>query len=92
MIEKAYHELLTRCRDDTPGEDRDFDRLSQDYKSITSKFDPTLTAHIEDLTRRIGELRENIERITSSKSWKITEPLRGAKRLMFGTGKGAIPK
>lgn len=92
LIEKAYHELLTRCRDDTPGEDRDFDRLSQDYKSITSKFDPTLTAHIEDLTRRIGELRENIERITSSKSWKITEPLRGAKRLMFGTGKGAIPK
>ncbi len=92
MIEKAYHVLLTRCRDDTPSEDQDFDRLSQDYRSITSKFDPTLTAHIEDLALRIGGLRDEIERITSSKSWKITEPLRGAKRLMVGTGKGAIPK
>ena len=92
LIENAYHVLLTRCRDDTPGEDQDFDRLSRNYQSITSKFDPTLTAHIEDLALRICELRDDIERITSSKSWKITEPLRGAKRLLVGTGKGAIPK
>ncbi len=92
LIETAYYELQTRCRNDAPGENRDFDRLSQDYQSITSNFDPALTAHIEDLTLRIGGLCDDIERITSSKSWKLTEPLRGAKRLMSGTGKGTIPK
>ncbi len=92
LIERAYQVLLARCRDDTPIEDQDFDRLFQAYQSITSRFDPTLTAHIGDLSLRIGGLRDEIERITSSKSWKITEPLRGAQRLLVGIGKGAIRK
>jgi len=87
LMEKAYSALLTKCRDDTPSEDQEFDRLFQDYTSITSRFDPIVTAHIDDLAFRIGELRGEIERITSSKVWKMTKPLRRAKRLKVGIRK-----
>jgi hypothetical protein len=92
LIEKTYYKLSTRCCDDIPCEDQDFDRLFEDYESITSNFDPILTAHFEDLAFRIGELRNEIGQMTSSMSWKMTKPLRGAKRLTVGIGKGAIRK
>ncbi len=92
LIEKTYYKLSTRCCDDIPCEDQDFDRLFEDYESITSKFDPILTAHFEDLAFRIGELRNEIGQMTSSMSWKMTKPLRGAIRLAHHIGRTSTPK
>jgi hypothetical protein len=92
LIEQAYQELSARCRNDALGEDQAIDRLFDDFQSVTSKFDPILTAHIDDLGFRTGQLREEFARLTSSMSWKVTRPLRAAKKLTAGISKSAIRK
>jgi hypothetical protein len=87
LLEKAYKLLSTKCRVDTPGDYDEFDRLLQGYKSITSRLDPAVAAHMDDLALRISELRGEIDRITSSRVWKMAKPLRGAKKLSAGVKK-----
>lgn len=92
LVEGVYNVFVAESRSPVAGTGAALDRLFKEYQSITSRFDPVLVAHIEDLATRNGELQDVIWRITSSKAWKIARALRAAKALNGTVGKGAIPK
>jgi len=90
LVEGVYNLLVAESRSPVAGTGDALDRLFEEYQSITSKFDPVLVAHIEDLATRNGRLQDDIRRVKSSKAWKIARALRVAKALNGTIAKGAI--
>ena len=92
LIEETYRRLSANCADGSEAGDEDLDRLLAGYQVITSNFDPLLRAHCDDLAIRLGELRDEISRMSSSPSWRMTRPLRGAIKLVRSVRRAPSPK
>ena len=78
LVAETHQALSTSCETETADVLKCFDKLGREYDDITSAFAPVLTNHIDDLQVRSAV---EIARITSSFSWKITQPLRGPRWL-----------
>lgn len=82
LVANTYHALSEACETESSGLHDRFDQLRREYETITTNFSPALSAHVGDLQKQVGNLRQDLDRTLASTSWKATRPLRLATKLV----------